>query len=475
MGDSVCIPWQQPQDSIRLSNLFSEPADSTIRITDGNTAAPVGDKSGPRDTVVLADLNIYGKKITLELYNINNPKGATTLIIYAKPIDKPKISRIRVNLQHSDGSSSESFPLNYTPALKAFFSKLPKPEIHINELDQLSIQLRQAIATKFYTVSIKNTSTFLSKTYEIPPNERAQDYRYDAAPQRIVWPINDPTKFIHKPGIYQVTVTPKLPRYYLKFPDSAASVRFAVLPPTEGATSYTIWQILPFVWILLLILLLLFLWYRSRQKRKLRQLELQSKIAREQLNGIRLQLNPHFVFNALSGIQNLMNKKDIDKANRYLGKFSRLTRSVLDEEYNESIPIADELKLLDDYLQMEQLRFGFQYLIQADPEIDAENTEIPAMLLQPLVENAVKYGVYEKGAEGRIGIKVLLDAKNLTLQITDNGNGFNTKAAYQGLGIRLTRSHIDLLNKLQKSTRIVLDLESDTTGTVATIHLYNWI
>src|SRR5690606_22717264 len=110
----------------------------------------------------------------------------------------------------------------------------------------------------------------------------------------------------------------------------------------------------------LVFLIILYLTKRKNKKR-LAENEQQKNTAKLQLNSIRSQLNPHFLFNALAGIQNLMNKNETDNANKYLAKFARLTRNVLDDK--ELISLSQEKTLLDDYLQMEQLRFGFQYEI----------------------------------------------------------------------------------------------------------------
>src|SRR5690606_4715961 len=141
---------------------------------------------------------------------------------------------------------------------------------------------------------------------------------------------------------------------------------------------------------------------KKRNKKKLAENEQQKNTAKLQLNSIRSQLNPHFLFNALSGIQNLMNKNEIDNANKYLSKFARLTRNVLDGK--ELISLSQEKTLLDDYLQMEQLRFGFKYEINHSENLDLDNIEIPSMLLQPFVENAVKHGISEKATDGKITV-----------------------------------------------------------------------
>lgn len=199
----------------------------------------------------------------------------------------------------------------------------------------------------------------------------------------------------------------------------------------------------------------------------------EKEIAKLRLESVRSQLNPHFLFNALAGIQTLMNKNEIDNANRYLVKFARLTRNVLD--HKELISLTSEKTLLDDYLQMEQLRFGFQYQITASPDLDVENIEIPAMLLQPFVENAVKHGIAEIGADGKIEIGFTAQTANLVLSIKDNGSGFDVNQNYEGLGLALTKNRISLLNSIYKENQFLLDMKADADGTVIKITLSQWL
>ncbi|ADY53080.1 signal transduction histidine kinase, LytS [Pseudopedobacter saltans DSM 12145] len=212
---------------------------------------------------------------------------------------------------------------------------------------------------------------------------------------------------------------------------------------------------------------------KKRNKKRLAQKEQQKNIAKLQLNSIRSQLNPHFLFNALSGIQNLMNKNEIDNANKYLSKFARLTRNVLDDK--ELISLSQEKKLLDDYLQMEQLRFGFQYEINHSENLDLDNIEIPSMLLQPFVENAVKHGISQKAADGKITITFIKQANDLMLTVSDNGNGFDTEKRNIGLGMQLSDSRIALLNSIYKKNRFNLTIQSSTKGTEIDLTLTDWL
>ncbi|RZK51897.1 MAG: sensor histidine kinase, partial [Pedobacter sp.] len=212
---------------------------------------------------------------------------------------------------------------------------------------------------------------------------------------------------------------------------------------------------------------------KAKNKKRLaseKQLKNQAKI---KLDSIRSQLNPHFMFNALAGIQNLMNKNKTEEANSYLGKFARLTRNVLDQK--EIISLAEERDLLTDYLQMEQLRFGFNYEIIIDEMLDINNIEIPPMLLQPLVENAVKHGIAEKGKEGKVEVLFQKNMQDLLLKVIDNGNGFESDKNYQGLGLQLTKNRITLLNDIYSSTPIVLRIESNSSGTIITLTLSQWL
>ena len=184
------------------------------------------------------------------------------------------------------------------------------------------------------------------------------------------------------------------------------------------------------------------------------------------------------MFNALGSIQNLMNKNDVAGANHYLAKFADLTRKVLHSGNQEMISLEDELRILEDYLQMEQLRFGFEYRIRADKTINAANTEIPAMLLQPFVENAVKHGIAALKEGGMIEIDIGRQNKDLFLSVSDNGKGFDGSRSdhtTEGFGLKLSEERVELLNKMYKAQPTRLEITSNTSGATITIKLENWI
>jgi signal transduction histidine kinase len=215
-----------------------------------------------------------------------------------------------------------------------------------------------------------------------------------------------------------------------------------------------------------------------RQRRKARR----EQAAREKLNlelgYIRSQLNPHFIFNALNSIQGLVNNQDLPAANRYLSNFGTLLRDSLAVSDQDFTHLAQEIRILDTYLQLEQLRFGFRYEIFAHPSLSA-TTEIPAFLLQPLVENAVKHGVSGLQAGGEVRIDFSRENANFIAVVSDNGGGWdgvNTKANdASGYGLRLTRERIHLLNQLLTGRTITMIVDSRPgEGTTIRIQFTNW-
>jgi two-component system LytT family sensor kinase len=220
---------------------------------------------------------------------------------------------------------------------------------------------------------------------------------------------------------------------------------------------------------------LLFVIYYLYNRRRLRKLAQQKEMANLKLSSVRAQLNPHFMFNALTSIQNLMNQQDTRGANHYLAKFADLTRQVLDATGTELISLEDEIKIIKDYLEIEQLRFGFNYTVVVDKNINIANTEIPGMLMQPFIENAAKHAVGGLKDKGEINISINKQGTSLVLAITDNGKGFDvSNISSSGYGLKLSRERVTLLNQVYKNQPIVLQIISDSNGTTITITLTVW-
>ncbi|MGB1309036.1 MAG: sensor histidine kinase [Oceanihabitans sp.] len=145
-----------------------------------------------------------------------------------------------------------------------------------------------------------------------------------------------------------------------------------------------------------------------------------------ELKALRGQMNPHFVHNSLNAIQYYIQQNDVETSENYLAKFSKLMRQFFDYSRQQNIRISEEIHLLENYLKMEKMRFEekLEYVITVDPKLDIEEEQIPSMLLQPLVENAINHGLFHKKGKGLVSIQFLYKNENsFVVKVIDNGIG----------------------------------------------------
>ncbi len=188
------------------------------------------------------------------------------------------------------------------------------------------------------------------------------------------------------------------------------------------------WFIATSVLILTLIVFFIFKWRIRIVKRKAEQQQQQLRLEKELLEleqkALRLQMNPHFIFNALNSIQSQIGTNNEQSARYYLAKFSRLMRQILDNSRSTSITLEEEINMLENYLLIEKFCNGdrFDYRIQVDENIEKDYITIPPMLLQPFVENAIKHGL-KQVQQGMITIAFRLENDLLECSVSDNGIG----------------------------------------------------
>lgn len=188
-------------------------------------------------------------------------------------------------------------------------------------------------------------------------------------------------------------------------------------------------------------------YYRSLREREVRLMELEKRLASAQLQALRMQLNPHFLFNALNGIGTLM-YRDVDLADAMLVKLAELLRHVLEHGFSQRVPLRKELAFLDRYLELEQMRFGDRLRIVREVEPGALDGWVPSLILQPLVENAIKHGMEPLTRPGTVTIraKVFGAAREarLRLEVEDDGVGLGAKSknSSTGLGTGNVRSRM---------------------------------
>ena len=177
-----------------------------------------------------------------------------------------------------------------------------------------------------------------------------------------------------------------------------------------------------------------------------------------ELQSLRREMNPHFVFNSLNSINNYIAQNDELAANKYLSAYSNLMRSTMENSNKDFISLSTELELLKRYLDLEQLRFSdkFSYTISVDENIDCDTIEIPNMLIQPQVENAIWHGLRYKETKGLLQLDFVLHNKQLLVKIQDDGIGFTksqllktkNQQSHNSIGIKNTQNRITLLNNL---------------------------
>lgn len=172
----------------------------------------------------------------------------------------------------------------------------------------------------------------------------------------------------------------------------------------------------------------------NNKKNKLMQENLEATLHNQkrqhelELKALRGQMNPHFVHNSLNAIQYYIQQNDVETSENYLAKFSKLMRQFFDYSRRQNIRISEEISLLENYLQIEKLRFEekLEYAIIVDPELDIQEEQIPSMILQPLVENAINHGLFHKKGKGQVSIQFsCISDTSFKVAIIDNGIGIN--------------------------------------------------
>jgi sensor histidine kinase YesM len=199
---------------------------------------------------------------------------------------------------------------------------------------------------------------------------------------------------------------------------------------------------------------------REREVNEKERLEYKSRLLTLEQRSLNASMNRHFIFNSLNSIQYFINTQDKLSANRFLTNFAKLIRKNLDSsEEGNMVTLSQEIERLDLYLSLECMRFKdrFDYKIDCDPTIDMDSVVIPAMILQPFVENSIIHGILpNESQKGLILVKLFKEADSLLIEITDNGIGIDqsikNKSAYDGdhrsQGMEITTKRIELLNKL---------------------------
>ena len=183
--------------------------------------------------------------------------------------------------------------------------------------------------------------------------------------------------------------------------------------------------------------------YERTKARERREAELEARLAQARLHALRMQLNPHFLFNTLNSIASLVHEQP--QAEEMIEALSDLLRLTLDASDRQEVALREELHFLERYLLIEQIRFGKRLLVEKQIDVSALDALVPILILQPLVENAVKHGIESQIAPGVIRITAERAGASLLLQVKDNGRGLAASAKGQlteGVGLSNSRSRL---------------------------------
>ncbi len=235
-----------------------------------------------------------------------------------------------------------------------------------------------------------------------------------------------------------------------------------------------IWQTLAFrIGLALLLIGIAACGMRLRIKAVQRKAALQHKVLESELEALRLQMNPHFMFNSLHSIQNYIIKHDQDRAYTYLARFASLMRMTLENSGEQEITLARELRTLELYLELETLRFEhkIRYDIELDRTIDRDRLMVPPLLLQPYVENAIVHGLQPKRGQGVVKIRVRRRGRHIVCTVEDDGAG---RAYARRLKQRNTNRHLSIGTRVARKRLERLSTQHQQSMHVSVTDLYDF-
>lgn len=282
-----------------------------------------------------------------------------------------------------------------------------------------------------------------------------------------------------KDSIYNVELAGKTVEIQTKYEAEKKEKEILLLEKqnTESSTlaeTRKLWFIIAIISGLLAVAILLLVLLRISSLKKQKQIEFEkSKLEFEQ-KALRAQMNPHFLFNAINSIQSYILNKKQQEAYDYLAKFSKLMRIVLNNSQEKTLNLHSELEMIKLYVEMEQLRFNesFDFNLSVAQDIDVHDVILPAMLIQPYIENAIWHGLMNLANERRgiLNLKLTIQDTLLKIVVEDNGVGrekakeYKKDDAHKSVGMNLTEQRLLLMGKMEeyeKAKVIVSDVKDE--------------
>jgi two-component system, LytTR family, sensor kinase len=419
-------------------------------------------------------INQIGFGIALTLDNLG--KGYFALNQYAKALDLFEKAKIEIEKNHVDfvrGKNLKNIGLCY-----AALGNLKKSLQYLNLAREIGIQ--------------NNDNEGLSEIYFELQNVYRKTNNYKLAHENLVkfTQLRDSLFNLEKKKtINELSTKYETEKKEAKIKDLSQQKQIAELESNRKNT--LIYSILGGVLALTAIAYFSFARFRTKKANELLQtqldetqhrIEIEQKATESELKALKSQMNPHFMFNALNSIQEQFMYGDKTKANEQMGNFTYLTRQILSVSGKKKINLSTEIEILTKYLELEKMRFaeGFSYEIHLSENIDEDYHQIPPMLIQPFVENAIKHGLLHKNGDKKLSVSFDLDQneENLVCTVTDNGIGREKSAQikskraqqYESFSTTATEERLKLLsNGLKVSDLVVFqDLKNEQNEPLGT-------
>jgi ligand-binding sensor domain-containing protein len=334
----------------------------------------------------------------------------------------------------------------------------------LKDLKSLS-HIENFLTIKYNGISYKEPGTIL--------------YKYKLEGMDTTWNYTKYTSLTFNtipPGTYKFVIYAKNNDGY--WSQNPAVLFFNISQPWWKTWQFVFFEILTFSLIVFFAFKYRLNFIEKREKLKTIQ---QTRLSNAELKALRAQMNPHFVFNAINSVQYFITNNDPVSSQKYLSKFAKLIRYVVDNSKPASIPLNKEIEALNLYLDLESLRFEnkFEYSIEISEKIDTEVIHIPSMLIQPFVENAIWHGLMHKNNIGKIKISLDLKDQGLVCIIEDNGIGrvksneilkSKHNEFHKSVGMSITQERLDIINQKNNSnlTMNIFDLYDNWNHPIGT-------
>jgi two-component system LytT family sensor kinase len=229
--------------------------------------------------------------------------------------------------------------------------------------------------------------------------------------------------------------------WYLGYVNLARNPSLAILWRNNAFSAYYFHQGLTIYWTTLVVAHALY-YYRGLRQGEAQTARLTAQLAQAQLQALKMQIHPHFLFNTLNSIAALLHK-DVEAADRMIARLGDFLRLTLKSSDAQIVDFEEELDFLKCYLDIEHIRFQDRLMVDLDIDPQALTAMVPNLILQPIVENAVRHGVARQTDSGHITIRARREGERLIIRVEDNGPGLKVKSNGSGIGLSNTRARLE--------------------------------